>query len=351
MKDYLQEDLKDIAEEIQKLEINNQTFFITGATGLVGSILVKGILTGNAVFNNNNKVVALVRNQEKAVRVFEEYTSGEDLEICVGDVNDFYQYSENIDYIVHAASETKSLNMVQHPVETFWTSINGSRNALEFARVKRVKGMVYLSSMEVYGQTSKIGSPIYEKDLGYLDIEKVRSCYPESKRAIENLCACYAKEYNLPVCSARLAQTFGAGVDISENRVFAQFAKSAIRGENIVLHTKGLSYGNYVYLSDAVKAILLLLVKGKAGTSYTVANQNTFIRIADMAKMVAECFGHGKSKVVFDIPKDIESMGYSADTCVHLSSEKLQSIGWKPKYDLKESYRRIIGYWMQIGVK
>ena len=61
----------------------------------------------------------------------------------------------------------------------------------------------------------------------------------------ECLCSAYASEYQLPVKIARLAQTFGAGVNPSETRVFAQFARSLIHGEDIILHTEGKSYGNY----------------------------------------------------------------------------------------------------------
>ncbi len=73
----------------------------------------------------------------------------------------------------------------------------------------------------------------------------------------ENMCVAYAKQYDLPVSIARLSQTFGAGILQTENRVFAQFARSAIRGEKIVLHTLGKSEGNYCYTRDTVKALIL----------------------------------------------------------------------------------------------
>ena len=66
------------------------------------------------------------------------------------------------------------------------------------------------------------------------------------------MCIAYMSEYNIPVKIARLAQTFGAGILPGENRVFAQFAKSAIKGKDIVLHTKGMSEGNYCYTRDCI---------------------------------------------------------------------------------------------------
>lgn len=159
----------------------------------------------------------------------------------------------------------------------------------------------------------------------------------------ELLCKSYAMEYNVPVKIARLAQTFGAGVMKNENRVFAQFARSAIRGENIILHTSGTSMGNYCYTTDVIRAIILLLKKGENGDVYTVVNEETTRKIVDMAQMVANEFSDGKSKVVFDIPEGNE-YGYAPDTQMRLSAEKIKKIGWEPEVPLKEMYRRMIPY-------
>ena len=140
---------------------------------------------------------------------------------------------------------------------------------------------------------------------------------------------------------ARLAQTFGAGILPGENRVFAQFARSAMNGEDIVLHTKGLSEGNYCYTRDAVLGLLTILLEGENGEAYNVANPDSHTTIADMAQMVCEKIGDGKIKVVFDIPES-NTYGYAADTKMKLNSDKLQSLGWKPEIGLEEAYRRLI---------
>ena len=122
-------------------------------------------------------------------------------------------------------------------------AIKGTTNVLEFAKAKNVRSMVYISSMEAFGITDPKKNLINEKDLGYIDILNPRSSYSEGKRICECICAAYFSQYGIPVKIARLAQTFGAGVPDSDTRVFAQFAKSAINGEDIVLHTKGESVG------------------------------------------------------------------------------------------------------------
>lgn len=344
---YLYEDFNVVAKELKELFPENDTFFITGSTGLVGTLLVKSILYCNKEYDTSHYVVAFARNKTKAEEIFADYIDNPSLFICIGDVNQEFQYDGNVDYLVHAASETKSINMIKKPVETLWTSINGTKNALDFAYRKNVKGMVYLSSMEAFGQTNPLLNKVKENDLGYIDITNVRSCYPESKRLNENMCACYAQEKKLKVCSARLAQTFGAGVSKNENRIFAQFAKSVIEGSDIVLHTEGNSYGNYVYSSDAARAIFRLLKKGNAGEVYTIANEASCIKIRDMAQMVAEDLANNKIKVIYDIPVN-NKYGYAPDVVMHLDSSKMQQLGWKPEISLLDSYKRLIASWGEI---
>ena len=114
-----------------------------------------------------------------------------------------------------------------------------------------------------------------------------------------------------------------------------------MNGEDIVLHTKGLSEGNYCYTRDAVLGLLTILLEGENGEAYNVANPDSHTTIADMAQMVCEKIGDGKIKVVFDIPES-NTYGYAADTKMKLNSDKLQALGWKPKIALEEAYRRLI---------
>ena len=207
------------------------------------------------------------------------------------------------------------------------------------------KEMQYIFSQDMKFRTWRklwIALAETEKELGLIDLENPRSCYPEGKRMAECLCTAYASEYKVPVKVARLSQTFGAGITYNENRVFAQFAKAAIEGHDIVLHTKGLSFGNYCYTRDTITALLILLVKGNRGEAYTVANEDSNIRIKDMAKMVAEKIAGGKINVVFDIPESALTYGYAPDTELHLSSAKMQALGWKPTVSLEETYRRMM---------
>lgn len=322
-----EEDIKNIINYFDMSVFDGKTILVTGATGLIGKLCVKSLLNSGY----NTQVIALVRDEEKAKNIFGE---SKRLTYLVQDINQRINTTRRVDYIIHAASTTSSKDFVEKPVETIYTAINGSRNILEFAKNKRLEGMVYLSSLEIYGVNEK--ENIKEEDYGYIDILNPRSSYSESKKMVETMCISYGTEYGVPVKIARLAQTFGAGVSISDNRVFAQFAKAIINKENIILHTKGETKRNYCYTTDAVRGIFTILTKGENNNAYNVANENSYCSISEMAHLLENEY----TKVEYKI--DEVNRGYNPIVKIALNTEKLNALGWEAKVDLKEMFDRLI---------
>ena len=327
MANVLAEDIENIIKNFDMSVFNNKTILITGATGLIGKLCVLSLL--KSPYNIN--VLALVRDKDKADRLF---GTNSKLNLIIQDINKPINCDSNIDYIIHCASITASKDFIEKPVETILTGLNGTKNVLEFAKEKNAQGVIYLSSLEVYGIPSE--ENVKEDDYGYIDILNPRSSYSESKKIIENLCIAYASEYNVPVKIARLSQTFGAGVEKEDNRVFAQFAKSVINKENIILHTTGNTKRNYCYTTDAIRAIYTILTKGEIAQAYNVANKDTYISIANMAQNLE----NKNTKVVFEI--DNANRGYNPEVKINLNTEKLESLGWKALVNLDEMYERLI---------
>lgn len=324
-------------------ELRGSTALITGATGAIGSVLVRTLLAANETYGLGVRVIAVGRNKEKAT-----LPAGiNDSEFIEQDLCNPITVPGNVDYIFHCAAVTKSSEMAANPVGVIETSLQGTGNVLTLARDKGVKSMVYLSSMEVYGITDPSKSLITEYDLGYIDLNKPRSCYPESKRMCESMCCCWFAQYGVPVKTARLAQTFGAGTPEDDTRIFAQFARSVIAKNNIVLHTDGHTIGNYCYLSDSVRGLFLLLLKGKNGETYNIVNPDASMTIREMAELVADKLYDEKAAVIVDKPPNIEKLGYAPDTTMRLSAAKIEKLGWKPGYGLEEMYRRMILDWQE----
>ena len=323
-----EDDIKNIIKDFDMSVFYSKTVLVTGATGLIGKLCVKSLL--NSGFDT--KVIALIRNEQKGIKILGQ---SKNLEFLIQDINEPIKHEGKVDYIIHCASVTSSSDFVNKPVETIMTAINGTKNVLEFARIQQnLKSLIYLSSLEVYGKPQQPN--VDETDYGYINILSPRSSYSEGKKLAETLCISYGCEYNIPVRIARLSQTFGAGVEKNDNRVFAQFAKSVIDKENIILHTKGETARNYCYTTDAVGAIFTILTKGENNTAYNVANKKTYISISDMAKSLE----NDNTKVIYEI--DDKNRGFNPTMQICLNTEKLEKLGWSAKVDLPEMFERTI---------
>lgn len=312
----------------------NSTILVTGATGMIGSQIVKAILYANEIKGVNIKIVALVRNKKKAEKLY----GFNNIKYIVQNIEKLVKPNFSPDYIIHTANSTSSKEFTEKPVETLNSIITGTKNILEFARKSSIKGILYLSSMEVYGYTDFDRSePLKETDYGYIDILNSRNSYPVGKQLAESMCFAYAKEYGVPVKIARLCQTIGSGVDFNDNRVFAQFARNVVKKEDIVLKTTGETTRSYCYITDAVSAIFSLLERGQNGEAYNIANSDATCSIKEMAEMLTEKYTDLQLKIA---PQDNKE--YLGKIKLVLDTTKIQSLNWSAKINLEEMFDRLI---------
>lgn len=345
-------DSKIMREDVERILADNlipwsalrgATVLVTGGTGTIGAAIARTLSAAGKRFGLESRIVIHGRNKVKAAPLAE--LPG--VEFLPGDIREPLTIDGNVDHIFHCAALAKSPDMASNPVGVAETSLKGAWNALSLAREKRPKSVVFLSSMEVYGATDPALPVVTEKDMGTIDVEDPRSCYPESKRMGECLGACFHAQYGVPVKMARLAQTFGAGSSVEDTLVAIQFARNAMAGEDIILHTEGRSRGNFCYISDAVRALLFVLLKGKNGEAYNIANPAACVTIREMAEIVAADVCGGEVSVVVNPPSDILKRGYARDVTRRLGTEKLERLGWVPTHGLAEMYRRTIGHWRE----
>ncbi|MBO4235316.1 MAG: NAD(P)-dependent oxidoreductase [Firmicutes bacterium] len=318
-------------------ELDGKRILITGASGLIGGLIVSCIVSGKERGIFDCEIYALARSEEKVRNLF-----GEDYD-CVkwifSDVENATLDDINVDYIIHAASATSSKGFIEKPVEVLRTGILGTMNLLEYARSHDLRRFLYLSTMEVYG-AHQGDDKVTEDTPTFANPYVVRDCYPISKITAENMCISYGAEYRVPVTIARLTQTFGPGVSYGDGRVFAEFARCAIEKRNIVLHTEGKTRRNYLYTADAARALFTLLLDDDADEKiYNVANEDTYCSIKEMAELVSGTYG---GNIDFDLSQDISAFAPTLN--MNLSSEKLRSLGWKADVDLRTMFENLIEY-------
>lgn len=330
------EDLKNILSDtaIAWRELEGKTVAVSGATGLLGRTLVDTLIAYGKTVADPPQVVVLVRNREMAAEMF-----GTDCQIVFWDASAVPTAEGGVDYIFHCASQTDSRGFVEQPVQTIATACRGTEQLLRLAKEKGSR-FVYLSSMEVYG-APQTDEPLDESYVGSVDPLKVRSCYPESKRLCENLCICYGAQYDVPVCIARLCQTFGPGIKPEDRRLGAQIARCVQEKKNVILHTDGSSKNNYLYVSDAVRALLLLALRGQPGQAYNIANDQIYCSIYEMAATVMAALTDGEAGVQIQIPENAAALGYAPIKQINLDVQKLRALGWTPQVGLVEMFRRM----------
>lgn len=317
-------------------ELAGKTLLITGATGLLGRTLIHCVQAWNRQRAEKTQILALVRDRKAAEALFE---ATDDLRFVEGDMAHLDALAtRSFDYVVHLAAPTSSKYFCSHPVETIQTIVMGTDRLLQMALRQRVSAFVYLSSMEAYGAVSNDERPLRESDLGFVDLQSVRSSYPEGKRMAENLCLAYCREYGLPVRMVRLCQTFGPDAPQTDCRVTTTFARNIVAGTDLVLKSRGEAASDHCYTLDAVTAILLILTRGTAGETYNVASPDTYCTIREMAEYMVRHFGRG-SKVVMDVDSDAP---FPPPTRLRLDISKLSALGWKPLFAPYTMYERLI---------
>ncbi len=309
-------------------KLDGCNILITGATGLIGSCLVE-VLMSNP--KRSYHVYAMGRNEERAKGRFAAYWNDEAFHFVRHDVLEPLHCETCFDYIVHAASGANPNLFAQHPVEVMRENINGLDYLMSYGLQHGMKRMLYVSSGEVYGEGD--GRVFTEEYSGYVDCTSPRSCYPSAKRATETLCAAYIAEYGANVVIARPCHIYGPHFTESDNRVYAQFIRNALRGEDIVMKSTGEQYRSWCYVVDCVSALLYILLKGERGQAYNIADSESNITIRELAELTASAVG---KKVIIDVPDEMERQGYNPVTKSVFSTDKLEALGWKPLTHIEE---------------
>lgn len=313
---------------IEKLK--NKKLLITGASGTIGSFVTDVIIRYNYV-NSAGMVVYVagrcVENLKMSYKGFKEVT------VLPYDLRSIIGFDVCIDYIIHIAGNAHPAAFNGDPVGTIVDNINSTYNLLEYGRFHGTKRLLYVSSAEVYGQGDINVEEFEESYAGYLDLQSSRSCYPSSKRATENLCASYSKQYNFETVIVRPCHTYGPHFTLTDNRASVQFIKNALKGEDIVMNSAGTQMRSYSYIADCVSALLTVLIEGKSGEVYNIANPNSKITIVGLAEIIAEVVG---SKVIFAGPNVEDLANRTPITKQILSSKKIMALGWSGVYTVKK---------------
>lgn len=350
-KTIVQEDLSFIAAtDLPWRKLEGKKILITGANGALPAYMVESILyLNNNVFEKKATIFALARNQVKARERFERYKNDEHLKFIFQDVCEKIILNEDLDYIIHAASQASPKYYGQDPVGTLLPNVLGTYNLLELARQKNVKGFLFFSAGAVYGNIDKNDSLTAEGNFGSLNPLTIESCYSESKRMGENMCIAWFSQYKVPIKIIRPFHTYGPGIALDDGRVFADFCKNIINNEDIVMNSDGGAKRSFCYLADAVIGFFTVLLKGKVGEAYNIAGDKE-ISILELAKILVNLFPDKKLKILC---KQNKKKGYLKTNVSSYAPDttKIKKLGWKPRYTIQAGFKRTLNNYLYEKIK
>ncbi|MGB4985195.1 MAG: NAD-dependent epimerase/dehydratase family protein [Erysipelotrichaceae bacterium] len=341
MNSIVQNDLQELLDRYDfSSQLNNKKILVTGGTGLIARYLVFYFLYCNEVDNTNIKINVLVRNLEKARKMFVSYL--DKINFIVQDVCDEIIFDGDLDYIIHCAGSASAYAIKNNPVGIIEANTLGTMNVLKLALKTNCHKVLFTSTREVYGEV-KDQELIDEHSFGFMDSMNLRNCYPESKRLAEVLLCSYANQYGVNFNVARIAHSYGPSMDlVNDGRVMADFINFGVNKQDIVLNSDGTAVRSFCYISDTISGLLFILLKGDNNIAYNLANEQEPHMIKDVAKIIVKTSGFGQ--VSYKEASAEEKKGYLGYKITQLDLSLLSNLGWSPRVSLNEGIKRTLDY-------
>ena len=309
-------------------------YLVTGGAGFIGSNLVENLVTrGDQVVILDDLSTGAPKNLEK-VEGKVTFHKGNVLDRLIVE-----KLVAESDYVVHLAAALGVLNIVNKPLESLRTNLQGTEVVLESCD-KYGKPVLIASTSEIYGKNDKV--PLNEEDDRIIGHPlKSRWSYSEAKAVDESLAYFYYLENKLPIRIVRFFNTVGPRQVGHYGMVVPRFVSAALRNEPLSVYGSGDQIRCFCHVDDAVRALLLVMDSGKAiGQVFNVGN-NSQISIMELAKKVIEITGSKSSieKIAYEkaYPEGFEDMQRRVPDI----SKIKQVLGWEPKINLDQIIKDI----------
>ena len=252
--------------------------------------------------------------------------------------------SEKANFIIHMASVASPIFYRKYPIETIDANVEGLRNLLDFYKGKDIKGFLFFSTSEIYGNPSDDQIPTTEEYNGNVSCTGPRACYDESKRFGETMCKLFADKYDMPIGVVRPFNNYGPGLRLDDQRVSADFEKSVFLNEDIIILSNGTPTRTFCYIADAVVGYLKILLYGKYDyfNIGIEAPELTMTELAELYKKVGEKMMGYNGEIRYEISDDKE---YLTDNpkrrCPNIDKAR-KLLNYNPTIEIEEGIERTL---------
>lgn len=350
----LDEDLKYIYNNLldnEKSKFKGSTILITGCGGFLGyyfmnfladysrELGIKSIVgLDNFKLGKPKWITKLVEDKKE---IIELYT----FDITKDDIKNIKD-SKKADYIIHMASIASPIFYRKYPIETIDANVIGLRKLLDFYKNKHIKGLLFFSSSEVYGNPTQEFIPTNEEYNGNVSMLGPRACYDEAKRFGETLCYLFNKQYKMPISIVRPFNNYGPGMRLDDRRVPADFAKAIRDNKDIILFSDGTPTRTFCYISDAILGYIKALLYDDFDY-FNIGIDKPEISIKQLANIYKEAgkkiFGY-TGKVEFQKSEDHEYLvNNPSRRCPNINKAR-KILGYDPKINVNEGVERFLKF-------
>lgn len=347
----VEEDLDRILIAVQgKGEWKDATVLITGCAGFLGFYFMQFFVRRGAELGIK-KVIGLdtfLLERPAWLRVlmqdFPDLIDLKTFDISKDDINSVDGIAD-ARYVVHGASIASPTFYRKYPVETIDANIWGLRRLLDYYRGRdTLKGFLFFSSSEIYGDPALSQIPTDEEYRGNVSCHGPRACYDESKRFGETMCWVYAKQFDMPITIARPFNNYGPGMRLGDKRLPADFASLVLAGDDLVILSDGTPTRTFCYVSDAITGYLLCLAYGTYDY-FNIGIEKPEIMVRDFAQIYqevgAKVFGY-KGKVHYQESDDPEYMTDNPNRRCPIIMKAREKLGYDPKILVEEGVERYL---------
>lgn len=283
-------------------KLAGKNILITGAAGFLGRYFIALFQLYNSLSENSIKIVALDNHvTSEKLKKNDHRLTDSNIEWIYGDAELGAKLPDTFDYIIHAAGIASPVHYQANPLETIDVTINATRSLLEKAKTDKSR-MLFFSSSEIYGDPVESAIPTDESYRGNVSPRGPRACYDEAKRLGETLCWIYQNYFSVHVSVVRPFNIYGPGMLPNDYRVMPNFVNSIISGNSIKVYGTGEQTRTFCYISDAIVALLTILIEGSKPDVYNVGNPTPEISMSKLAILVKEISALNSPIEVIDYP-------------------------------------------------
>jgi UDP-glucuronate decarboxylase len=218
----------------------------------------------------------------------------------------------------------------------------GTKNTLLLGTTHKLRGFLFFSSSEIYGDPDPRHVPTPESYRGNVSCLGPRACYDESKRLGETLCAIFHQLYGVPTKMVRPFNVYGPGMQETDYRVLPNFASRIIAGQPLKIYGSGRQTRTFCYVTDAIVGFLQVLLHGGHGQAYNIGNPVPEVSMLELAKTIGQVLGRHVDVRLVEYP-DTYPTDEPQRRCPDISKAALQ-LGYQPVVTLPEGLKRFMDW-------